>query len=102
MLKLKDFPPSSDFKRVLARHHDDFVAMLTRQAPAAAAAAASAAAPPAAGRYNAQLELQAEPAEASMLLAETIADSASSAALAFLSFDQPPVQGLHALCRPPS
>lgn len=33
MLKLKDFPPSSDFKSVLARHHDDFVAMLTRWGP---------------------------------------------------------------------
>ena len=30
MLKLKDFPPTSDFRRVMARHCDDFVAMLTR------------------------------------------------------------------------
>ncbi len=30
MLKLKDFPPSSDFKSVLARHHVAFVAMLNR------------------------------------------------------------------------
>ena len=33
MLKLKDFPPTSDFRRVLARHHDDFVAMLGRWGP---------------------------------------------------------------------
>jgi hypothetical protein len=30
MLKLKDFPPTNDFCQVMARHHDDFVAMLTR------------------------------------------------------------------------
>ncbi|EFN51679.1 hypothetical protein CHLNCDRAFT_139911 [Chlorella variabilis] len=34
MLKLKDFPPTSDFRRVLARHHDDFVAMLGSCMPA--------------------------------------------------------------------
>ena len=31
MLKLKDFPPTNDFRQVMARHHDDFVAMLTRR-----------------------------------------------------------------------
>jgi hypothetical protein len=30
MLKLKDFPPTNDFRQVMARHHDDFVTMLTR------------------------------------------------------------------------
>ncbi|PRW58740.1 DNA polymerase eta isoform B [Chlorella sorokiniana] len=34
MLKLKDFPPSSDFKQVMARHHDDFVQLLNRCLPA--------------------------------------------------------------------
>lgn len=30
MLKLKDFPPEADFRAVMARHHDDFLSMLTR------------------------------------------------------------------------
>jgi hypothetical protein len=30
MLKLKDFPPASDFRSVLVRHNDDFMAMLSK------------------------------------------------------------------------
>ncbi|KAI3439018.1 hypothetical protein D9Q98_001430 [Chlorella vulgaris] len=34
MLKLKDFPPASDFRSVLVRHNDDFMAMLSKCMPA--------------------------------------------------------------------
>lgn len=30
MLKLKDFPPRSDFRNVMRRHYDDFVSLLNQ------------------------------------------------------------------------
>lgn len=30
MLKLKDFPPRNDFRRVMRRHYDDFVGLLNQ------------------------------------------------------------------------